>query len=809
MYKPLLIPALLLTLTAHAASPQLTKILPRGGQRGTTVELTFEGATLADAQEVFVYEPGVTVTKIEQPADAKLAGKQVKVTLRIAPDARLGEYALRLRTAGGISECRTFFVGTLPVIQEVEPNNEFKKPQPIPLNHTIAGTIENEDQDFFVVEAKKGQRITAEVEGMRLGNALFDPYVAILDENRFELSASDDTPLLKQDSIASIIAPRDGKYIIQLRETSFGGSGDSYYRLHVGTFPRPRITFPLGGQAGQSLSLKFLGDVKGPIDHNLVLPAKADPHFDLLARQDGQLAPSPNVIRVSEFPNVMEVEPNETVQTATEYKGELPVAFNGVISEAPETAAAKDPGNPNADADFFKFTAKKGQALDINVYARRLGSPLDPILTVYDAAGKQIGANDDTGGPDSYFRFAVPADGQYVIRVRDHLRGASPMHAYRVEITPVKPSVAVGIPVYTQQYSQERQAVAIHKGNRYATLMRIQRADVGGPLLLECPDLPAGVKMIAEPAEPGVDAVPVIFEAADDAKIAGRLVDVRAKPADPKAGAFASGFKQVVELVHGPPNNTKYHETSVDRMAIAVAEEAPFKLTLVEPKVPLVQGGQMSLKVIADRKKDFTGPIRLQFLFRPPGIEAGATVEIPANQNEALYPINASDGAAAKKWKVVVLGSADSNGTNWVSSQFVTLEVVPPFVTGKIALAKVEQGKNVAITADLDQKTKFDGKAKIELLGLPGNSATEPKEITADDKKIEFPVTTKENTPAAQHNGLFLRVTIMKDGEPIIHNIARGGILRVDSPLKAKDKDAKSADKKAPDKKPAEKKTAK
>src|SRR6478752_1082697 len=60
---------LVVSLSARAASPQLTRILPRGGQRGTEVVLTFEGLRLADAQEVFVYEPGVTVTKVEQPTD--------------------------------------------------------------------------------------------------------------------------------------------------------------------------------------------------------------------------------------------------------------------------------------------------------------------------------------------------------------------------------------------------------------------------------------------------------------------------------------------------------------------------------------------------------------------------------------------------------------------------------------------------------------------------------------------------------------------------------------------------------------------
>src|SRR5687768_3755933 len=104
-----LIALLGLSLTAEAASPQLTRVLPRGGQRGTEVELTFDGARLADAQEVLLYEPGITFGPVQQPTDAKQAGKLVKVTAKIAPDARLGQYHLRLRTATGVSELRTFW----------------------------------------------------------------------------------------------------------------------------------------------------------------------------------------------------------------------------------------------------------------------------------------------------------------------------------------------------------------------------------------------------------------------------------------------------------------------------------------------------------------------------------------------------------------------------------------------------------------------------------------------------------------------------------------------------------------------------
>jgi hypothetical protein len=150
-----------------------------------------------------------------------------------------------------------------------------------------------------------------------------------------------------------------------------------------------------------------------------------------------------------------------------------------------------------------------------------------------------------------------------------------------------------------------------------------------------------------------------------------------------------------------------------------------------------------------------------------------------------------------RKWKIVVIASAENNGPTWVASPYATLEVAPAMVTGKLATAHVEQGKTVTMTADLTVKTKWEGKAKVELVGLPGNTTAPVKEITADDAKIEFPVTTAANTPAAQHKGLFLRVTVMRDGEPIVHNIARGGLLRVDAPLAAK-ADAKKADPKKP-----------
>src|SRR5262249_32009448 len=148
-------------------------------------------------------------------------------------------------------------------VAEAEPNNEFAAPQVIPMNVTVNGVADNEDVDYFVVEAKKGDRISAEVEGIRLGVTLFDPFVAIMAMKRFELASSDDAALVWQDGEASVIAPEDGKYVIQVRESAYAGNGACLYRLHVGNFPRPTATVPAGGKLGDAVDVRWIGDVAG------------------------------------------------------------------------------------------------------------------------------------------------------------------------------------------------------------------------------------------------------------------------------------------------------------------------------------------------------------------------------------------------------------------------------------------------------------------------------------------------------------------------------------------------------------------
>ncbi|HLY10253.1 MAG TPA: pre-peptidase C-terminal domain-containing protein [Planctomycetota bacterium] len=771
---------------AWAESPSVTRVSPHGGQRGTEVDLSLSGAQLKDAQELLLYQPGLEVLKLDAADD-----KTVKIRLKIAADAALGEHTMRLRTATGISDLRTFWVGPYPVIDEKEPNNDFKAPQKIAMNVTVAGVITNEDVDYFSVELHKGQRLSVELEGIRLGTSLFDAYIAVLDTKRFELASADDTVLLMQDPFLTLLAPEDGTYIIQVRETSYGGGENGAYRLHVGSFPRPLSVFPAGGRPGEEVEVTFLGDIAGPLKRKIRLPQTPSEKYGVYVEDNGQSPPSPNWMRVNDLPNILEVEPNDTREQATVTTLPLPVAFNGVIDK-------------DGDEDWFRFTAKKGDAYEIRAHARAVRSPLDPVLSLYDGKGKEIATNDDQGGLDAAIRFTCSADGEYSLKIRDHLHKGGPAFVYRIEFNAVKPSLYAHIPAYDREpRDQVRQWIVVPKGNRFASWIRVNRQGFGGPVVLDIPGLPEGITMTADPVTPEVDRVVAVFEAAADAKVAGKLCEVRARSTDPKQ-PIEGGFRQDVNLVYGAPNNTVYYGTRCDRLAVAVAEEAPYSLKIIEPKVPLVQGGSMNLKVVAERKPGFDKPIELRLLWTPPGMGAQGTVTLAQGQTEALYPINANGNAATKTWKIAMIGSAPgANGIVWVSTQLMPLAVASPYVAMKIEMASAEQGKETDVLCKLEHLKPFEGKATVGLYGLPPNVVAEPAEktITKDDLEVHFHVKVAANSPAGQHKSLFGQIVVSENGEGIAHSVGAGGVLRIDPPPTPK-KEASAA--KAADAKPGE-----
>ena len=759
--------ASLFSITAlDAATPTLRDILPRGGQQGSTLEVRITGAYLSDTEEIFFHTSGIEAEKIIPDTDQRL-----KAVLKIAADAKLGQHEMRIRTASGISTMKTFWVGPFPNVDETEPNSEFEKAQKVAMNSTVNGRILNEDVDYYEIEVKKGQQISAEVEAIRLSGALFDPYVAILDAKRFELAACDDSALLLQDSVASVIAPEDGIYRIEIRDSSYRGSSNFYYRLHVGHFPRPLIAFPAGGKAGEKLEVTLMGDPGGPIKKTLQLPAQADPNFGYFPENNGTSAPSPNKIRVTDYPSIREVEPNNNWKQATATELALPLAFDGIIAE-------------DGDTDYFKFKAKKGQRFNFRANARSVSSPLDPVLNIRDAAGKSLKGNDDANnGPDSLINFTIPADGEYIISVYDHLRKGGPRHVYRIETEAFLPEVVASIPYMRQRDSQSRQMMPVPRGNRVATIMNVTRRNFSGELAFLAQGLPEGVVMHAPKAASNLTQVPIVFEASENAPLAKALVDLRVRHVGEKGKTIEGGFRQKLDLVYGPPNNRTYLESSLDRLAVAATKKAPFSIQLVKPATPIMQSGTMALKVVAKRDANYTEAINVRLLTRPPGIGASSSVTIPAGKTEALYPITANGGAAVGTWQIAMLGAAKtSHGEVLASTKLVDLVVEPPYLGIKINMSAIERGKEGEIICEVERKRAFAGEALVTLHGLPAKVTTTPQKIDANATQVIFPITTDPTARAGLSRNLFCFVKVPLGENILNHSLGQGGKLRMDNP---------------------------
>src|SRR5262245_50003719 len=94
------------------------------------------------------------------------------------------------------------------------------------------------------------------------------------------------------------------------------------------------------------------------------------------------------------------------------------------------------------DVDYFKFHAEAGQMLTFEVFCARLQDKIhdlqkhaDPLVTVFDADGRELAANDDSSFADPMLTFPVPKTSDYFVQVRDSKYDGDPRWAYALLVT--------------------------------------------------------------------------------------------------------------------------------------------------------------------------------------------------------------------------------------------------------------------------------------------------------------------------------------------------------------------------------------
>jgi hypothetical protein len=496
----------------------------------------------------------------------------VKLDVTIEPGTPHGRRELRVASPQGLSAPISFTVGELPEFEEPQsdvrvilpgakaiaeaPPEEPLLVLPVTVNGRIVPRPARAQQarflgrlftpadvDRYRFQARQGAEIVLAVRARELIPYLadavpgwFHPVLTLYDSAGKEL-AYNDGYTFHSDPVLHCVIPRDGVYTVEIRDALCRGREDFVYRLTIGELPFVTSVFPLGGRAGSRVKVTLNGWnlAASQLTLDLKKPKPGATPLELALRLPAQ---EPVPFAVDTLPEQLEKEPNGSAKSAQRLK--LPVIVNGRIDR---------PGGWS----FYRFNGRAGQEIVGEVTARRLGSPLDSMLRLTDAAGRQLAFNDDTEDraagllthhADSYVALRLPANGVYYLAIGDTQQQGGPEYAYRLRVGPPRPDFELFV---------TPSSVNTGRGlNVPIDVHAIRRDGFNADIVLALSGAPAGYTLSGAMILAGQDdarltlAVPASAAALDLAKVRiegrateqGREVVRLARPADDMTQAF-------------------------------------------------------------------------------------------------------------------------------------------------------------------------------------------------------------------------------------------------------------------------------
>src|SRR5262249_44486749 len=124
---------------AQLPTAQLTSAFPAGAQQGTTVELTIAGADLDDCSRLLFNHSGITA-KPKMVAGTAVEPEHAQpgqFVVNVASDVPPGTYEVRAVGRFGVSNPRSFVVGSLREVSDSNANASADKALDVPLGTTV------------------------------------------------------------------------------------------------------------------------------------------------------------------------------------------------------------------------------------------------------------------------------------------------------------------------------------------------------------------------------------------------------------------------------------------------------------------------------------------------------------------------------------------------------------------------------------------------------------------------------------------------------------------------------------------------
>jgi hypothetical protein len=600
--------------------------------------------------------------------------KPNRFRLTVAPDVPPGTHEVRAVGRHGISGAQLFEVGLgLTEVLEKEPNDSPDKAQPVPLNAVVNGHSDADGDDFFRFPAKKGQRVVLDCRAFRLNS----PLRAILS-----LAAADGKELLHSrpyynltDPLLDFTAPADGDYVVRLHDMTFRGGLP--YRLVISNHPQVENAFPAAVAPGAKAGLLLLGRnlpggkpapewvVQGQPLEQLTVPfaAPKDLLLDRFAFVNHLPSPclgarglhlwpgglkdclNPVTLAWADQAVTPEREPNDSAATAQ------PLTVPAVVS-----GRFDRPG----DADWYRFTAKAGEAITIDLLCERLDFPGDPFVLVFDAKGKELASFDDHGinsgalaqaNRDPLGTFRVPADGTYRLLVQERYRRGGARYPYVLRLAKGEQDF---YPVVVHETPSDPSCPVVRRGGSAFYELCLNRRDYGGPVTVEAEALPQGVTCPPVHVGPQSQFANVVFTAAADAPAWAGAVRLKARA--------MIGGKRVERPVRCAqrrwPDPGVNASLEVREICLAVRPAAPYSIRLPAEAVTVPAGGALDVKAkVARHWDDFKGKVQLVGLNLPPGF-ALAAADVPAGGGEATVKLRVAADVPSGEYSIVLRGDA-------------------------------------------------------------------------------------------------------------------------------------------------------
>jgi hypothetical protein len=722
-------------------------VTPPVGQRGSQFTLSLQGSNLDAVHSVLFYSPHLKCSAIRSKSEQEL-----ELDILADSDCPLSNIAFRLLGDHGYSEIQTVRITPFSVL--VIPRETYLQDQILEvLNVTICNVSKSKAIDRYLVDLSAGQRVAAEVECIRLGHELLDMQIQVIGPDGQLIAQADDSSLFRQDPVLSFTAVEQGRYVIQVHESNYQGGENNFYLLHLGDYSAPGVAYPAGGQFGTTIDVTFRRDdeMEAAVQKVLVPDVHSIGEFQLLNSVGGKVSPTPVPFRITAHKSVLEIEPNQVPSNQLP-PGRAPVAFNGILQE-------------QGDVDAFTIEAGPQNPVRIEAFAERIGSPCDTLVRIVDENSKLLASNDDWESHDSRLDFYPPTHGVYTLLVSDKLGKGSRTSVYRLEVSPIEPSVVAFLP-RVHRRTQQSQTISIPRGNRALARIGVRRDQLESEIHVEFSNLPSNVWASRATIPNDQFWVPVVFEASADAMQVGSFAEV---VAEGRVGdsRIVGGFEQIVDLVAESADRL-FTAAQLHQLPVAVTSPVPFRVDLSAPTVPLPVGGTLDIRVHVQRDTDFDGPLRIEFPFLPPWVMGEPNIVIPSGKDFGVYRLVSLPQTSVRDWPLVAVARVDTSSSKSsfselegreVSSNLVNLSVAKAPVDGHLGVLAFEQGTTAEVLCTLQPSSDLPESMTAVLEGLPNRVTAQPVEITRLDSHVRFTVHLEEDAPLGEFTGLQCRLT--------------------------------------------------